>query len=77
METGLVQIVADADTREILGVHIVGPRATDIIAEAAIAMRLEATVDELTTTIHAHPTVSEAVMEAGHGVFEHPIHLPI
>lgn len=77
MEDGLVKIVADADTKEILGVHMIGPRATDIIAEAAMAMRLEATADELIGTIHAHPTVSEAVMEAGHGVFEHPIHLPI
>jgi dihydrolipoamide dehydrogenase len=76
MEEGLVKIVADAQTREILGVHMIGPRATDIIAEAAIALRLEATVDELVTTIHAHPTVSEAVLEAGHGVFGRPIHLP-
>ncbi len=76
MEEGLVKIVADAQTREILGVHMIGPRATDIIAEAAMALRLEATVDELVTTIHAHPTVSEAVLEAGHGVFGSPIHLP-
>jgi dihydrolipoamide dehydrogenase len=76
MEDGLVKIIADVETKEILGVHMIGPRATDIIAEAAIAMRLEATVEELITTIHAHPTVSEAVMEAGHGVFEHAIHLP-
>lgn len=76
-EDGLVKIIADKDTKEILGVHMIGPRATDIIAEAAIAMRLEATTEELVSTIHAHPTVSEAVMEAGHGVFEHPIHLPI
>ncbi|MCD5415466.1 MAG: dihydrolipoyl dehydrogenase [Clostridiales bacterium] len=75
MEEGLVKIVADVDTKEILGVQIVGPRATDLIAEAAIALRLEATVDELISTIHAHPTVSEAVMEAGHGVFDYPIHL--
>lgn len=77
MEEGLVKIVADAETKEILGVQMVGPRATDIIGEAALAIRLEATVDELVSTIHAHPTVSEAVMEAGHGVFEHPMHLPI
>ena len=75
MEEGLVKIVADVDTKEILGVQIVGPRATELIAEAAIARRLEATVDELISTIHAHPTVSEAVMEAGHGVFDYPIHL--
>ena len=77
MEEGFVKIVADAETKEILGAQIVGPRATDIIGEVALAIRLEATVDELITTIHAHPTVSEAVMEASHDVFGHPIHLPV
>lgn len=77
MEEGFIKIVADAETKEIVGVQIIGPRATDIIGEAALAIRLEATVDELITTIHAHPTISEAMMEAGLSVFEHPIHLPI
>jgi len=77
MEEGFVKIVACAETKEIIGVQIIGPRATDIIAEAALAIRLEATVDELITTIHAHPTISEAMMEAGLSVFGHPIHLPI
>ncbi len=56
--------------------HIFGPRATDLIAEAALAIRLEATVDELISTIHAHPTVSEAMAEAALAVSGHAIHWP-
>lgn len=73
---GLVKIVAEADTGEILGVHIVGDRATDIIAEAAIAMKMEATVDEIIETIHAHPTMAESIMEAASAVKNRAIHLP-
>ena len=62
--SGLVKIVADAATEQILGVHIAGERATDLIAEAALAVRLEATLEELAGTIHAHPTFAEALMEA-------------
>ncbi len=61
---GMVKIIAGKKYGEILGVHIMGPRATDIIAEAALAIRLEATEDELISTIHAHPTVSESMGEA-------------
>ena len=61
---GLVKIIADAKYGEVLGMHIIGPRATDMIGEGALAIRLEATLDELTDTIHSHPTVSEAVREA-------------
>lgn len=61
---GVIKIIADAKYKEILGVHIIGPRATDIIAEGALAIRLEATVEELISTIHAHPTVAEAIREA-------------
>lgn len=71
---GLVKVVADAKYGELLGVHIVGPHATDLIAEACVAMQCEATVEELFRTVHAHPTLSEAVMEAAHGVFHNPIH---
>ena len=60
---GLVKIIADAKYEEVLGMHIIGPRATDLIAEGALALRLEATVDELISTIHSHPTVSESVRE--------------
>lgn len=71
---GLVKIVADETYGELLGVHIIGPHATDLIAEACLALNCEATVEELFRTVHAHPTLSEAVMEAAHGVFHNPIH---
>jgi dihydrolipoamide dehydrogenase len=61
---GFVKIVADAQYGEILGVHIVGPQATELISEAVVAMALEGTVDELMFTIHAHPTLSEAMLDA-------------
>ena len=61
---GLVKIIADAKYGEVLGLHIIGPRATDLICEGALAIRLEATVDELITTIHSHPTVTETLREA-------------
>ena len=61
---GFVKIVADAKYGELLGVHIIGPSATELISEAVVAMDLEATVDELMFTIHAHPTLSEAMLDA-------------
>ena len=61
---GFVKIVADAQFGEILGVHIIGPSATELIAEAVAVMELEGTVDELMFTIHAHPTLSEAMLDA-------------
>jgi len=61
---GFVKIVADAKYGEILGVHIIGPQATELIAEAIAVMELEGTVDELMFTIHAHPTLSEAMLDA-------------
>lgn len=74
--TGLVKIISGEKHGEILGAHIFGPRATDLIGEAALAMRLEATVDELVSTIHAHPTVSEAIAEAALAVNGISIHWP-
>lgn len=73
---GMVKIVADEKYGELLGVHIVGPHATDLIAEACVALQCESTVEELFRTVHAHPTLPEGLMEAAHGVFEQPIHLP-
>ena len=74
--SGILKFVVDGATDEILGIHMAGPRATDLIAEGALAIRLEATVDEIISTIHAHPTVSEAFHEAAHAVHNHAIHLP-
>jgi len=61
---GFVKVVAEADYGEVLGVHIIGADATDLIAEAALALAMESTLDDLTRTVHAHPTLSEAVKEA-------------
>ena len=72
---GLVKIIADAKYEEVLGMHIIGPRATDLISEGALALRLEATVDELISTIHSHPTVSESVRECALNVQKRAIHI--
>jgi dihydrolipoamide dehydrogenase len=61
---GMAKIVAAADDDEILGVHIVGPLAGELIAEAVLAMEYSASTEDLQRTIHAHPTLSEAVHEA-------------
>ena len=61
---GFVKIVADARYGEILGVHIIGPQATELVAEAIAVMELEGTIDELMFTIHAHPTLAEAMLDA-------------
>ena len=72
---GLVKIIADKEYGEILGVHIIGPRATDLISEGALAIRLEATVDELISAIHSHPTVTETMREAALNVYKRAIHI--
>jgi dihydrolipoamide dehydrogenase len=72
---GFVKVVSEAGYDELLGVHIVGPHATDLIAEAVVALTHEATVESLMRSVHAHPTLSEAVMEAAHGAVGHPIHV--
>lgn len=73
---GLVKIVTDETTGEILGTHIIGPRATDMIAETCLAMKLESTIEEIANTIHPHPTVSEIIMEAAHDVEGLCVHKP-
>ena len=69
------QLYADKKYDEILGVHIIGPHATELIAEACVAMQLESTAEELGRTMHAHPTVSEAVMEAAEAVHDLAVHI--
>jgi dihydrolipoamide dehydrogenase len=71
---GFVKIVFDKKYDEILGVHMIGPRSTELVAEATLALRLECTVEELIRTIHAHPTMSEAVGEAAHAAHGAAIH---
>jgi len=72
---GFVKIVAEKKYDEILGVHIIGPRATELVAEAVVALRMEVTVEELIKTMHAHPTMSEAVGEAAHAAHGAAIHI--
>lgn len=71
---GFVKIISESKYNEILGVHIVGPSATELIAEAVLAIKLECTAEELANTIHAHPTLSEATMEAAFDLLAEPIH---
>ncbi|HXA14545.1 MAG TPA: dihydrolipoyl dehydrogenase, partial [Opitutaceae bacterium] len=72
---GFVKVIADAKTGEIYGAHIIGSEATELIAEYGLAMELEATVEEIHQTIHAHPTLSEAVMEAAAATMGEAIHI--
>ena len=72
---GFVKVISDADTGEIYGAHIIGAEATELIAEFGLAMDLEATVEDLHRTIHAHPTLSEAVMEASAATTGEAIHI--
>ena len=73
---GLVKIVADAKYGELLGVHIIGPQASELIPEAALGIRLEATLADLSGPIHAHPTLAEAVMEAAWAAAGAALNLP-
>ncbi|HEV2763510.1 MAG TPA: dihydrolipoyl dehydrogenase [Pyrinomonadaceae bacterium] len=73
-EEGFVKIVSEKKYDELLGVHIIGPHATELIAEACVAMQLESTAEELGRTMHAHPTISESVMEAAEGIHGLTIH---
>lgn len=73
---GIVKYIVDSKTEEVLALHIAGPKATELIVEGALALRIEATVDELISTIHAHPTVGESLQEAAHDIHQAAIHLP-
>jgi dihydrolipoamide dehydrogenase len=72
---GFVKIVAEKTYDQVLGIHIIGARATELMGEASVALRLESTVEELMRTIHAHPTISEAMGEAAHAVHGGAIHI--
>ncbi len=73
---GMVKVISDKKFGEVLGVHIIGPHATDLIAEAVLGMTMEMTAEELAGAIHPHPTVSEAVMEAAMAISGGAIHMP-
>lgn len=72
---GFVKIIADAETDQILGAHIIGPHASDLLAEVTAAMEFEGTAEDLASTIHIHPTLTEAVMEAAEAVGGKAIHM--
>ncbi|HBY56458.1 MAG TPA: dihydrolipoyl dehydrogenase [Candidatus Atribacteria bacterium] len=72
---GMVKMVVNADTSELLGVHILGAHASDLIAEGTLALSLDATAFEIVNTIHAHPTLAETIAEAAEGLIGKPIHI--
>ncbi|MEY2786336.1 MAG: hypothetical protein RL277_2548, partial [Planctomycetota bacterium] len=72
---GFVKVIADAKTDQLLGVHMVGPEVTELIAEAALAIEMGATAEDIARTIHAHPTLPEAMMEAAESVHGMAVHI--
>ena len=72
--TGMVKMICDTETGKILGMHIMGPHASDLIAEGALVMQMGGTADDIAHTIYAHPTLSEAVHEAAMGQLYGSIH---
>jgi dihydrolipoamide dehydrogenase len=72
---GLMKIVSDKKYGEILGVHVIGPSASDLIPEGVLAIQLEATLEDIANTIHAHPTLGEASMEASMVALGMPLHV--
>ena len=74
--TGMVKMISSAETDEILGVHIIGPQASELLAEAVLAMEYSASTEDLALTIHSHPTLSEALHEAALAVDKRAIHIP-
>jgi len=72
---GMVKIVAQAETNVLLGIHILGAHASDLIAEATLALSMKATANELVHSIHAHPTLAETIAEAAEGIVGRPLHI--
>jgi dihydrolipoamide dehydrogenase len=72
----MVKLVVDYKSEKILGCHIIGPHASDLIAEVALAMRNDVGVRGIVKTIHTHPTLSEAVLEVAQGALGQAIHMP-
>jgi dihydrolipoamide dehydrogenase len=73
---GFVKLIAHAETGQLLGGHIIGGHAAELIGQITLAIKLRATAEQLAETIFAHPTLSEAVLEAAEGIFGQPTHLP-
>ncbi|RQW62772.1 dihydrolipoyl dehydrogenase [Vibrio viridaestus] len=73
-QTGYVKFVVDGDSSEVLGLHILGPRASDMIHEGALALKMNAKIEDILETIHGHPTVAEGVHEAAQDIFKNAIY---
>ena len=73
---GIVKIIADAGTDKVLGVHICGAHAADLVHEGSLAITMGVTAEQLGAMIHAHPTLAEGIMEAAEAVHRNAIHLP-
>ncbi len=73
---GLVKLIGDAKTDQLIGAHIMGAEAGELIAAPALAMQMEATVEDLAHTIHTHPTLSETLLEAAEDYYGRSIHTP-
>ena len=71
---GFIKIVSEDKYDEVLGVHIIGPKATELIGEACLGLSMETVAEEIARTVHPHPTLSEAMMEAAHSVYGEAIH---
>jgi dihydrolipoamide dehydrogenase len=74
--SGQVKMISNSENGKILGVHLIGPHATDLVAEGALAIKLGATVKDLAETIHLHPSLSEGLMEAAHAAMDECLYLP-
>jgi dihydrolipoamide dehydrogenase len=72
---GFVKLVADAEHNEILGMHMVGPEVTELLPEYTLARQWDLTTTEIARNIHAHPTLSEALLEVAHGIEGHMINM--
>jgi dihydrolipoamide dehydrogenase len=72
---GMVKIIADEKSGKIIGAHILGNRATDLITELTLSIKMGVTIDDIIHTIHPHPTLSEAIREAGLKLHDRPIHI--
>ena len=72
---GWIKVVGDKSTDKLLGVHMIGPEVTELIAEAGLAIELGACVEDIASTIHGHPTLPEAVMEASEAVHNMAVHI--
>jgi dihydrolipoamide dehydrogenase len=72
---GWIKLITDARNGEMLGAHLIGPEVTELLPELTLAQRMELTAAEIARNVHAHPTLSEVLMEAAHGASGHSIHM--